>query len=416
MSIRDRLNRLAGDAATPEPQPVVADWVSDLQQELQMSVLQESRSFILMKETVCPLFDEPYYETLYSQGFRVPQLRKISADFPADLPDDQINLRNALFIDTETTGLAGGTGTYPFLIGIGHVELDHLVVRQYLLPDFVHEWLMLKHLDQALLASGFTVSFNGKSFDLPLLRSRYILNRMETVMDDCFHVDLLHAARRIWRRRLPACDLQSLEQHILGKTRIGDVPGEMVPHIYFEFIRKRDAYMIRDVLEHNYHDIANMMMLAMHMAAICEAPEMHLQYPQDQFSFAMYLMKNQSFAEAIRLLENLLSGSAKLAKDAYATAGFMLSLAFKKSGDSVRAKLQLEDLLEKQVLNPEVIETLAKFYEHEDKDFACASEITERGIQYLELIRQLDPKSAMLKFLPKLKHRHKRLQGKLGLK
>jgi hypothetical protein len=283
------------------------------------------------------------------------------------------------------------------------------------LPEFVHEWLVLKYLNNALNESRFTVSFNGKSFDLPLLRNRYILNRMESLLDECCHLDVLHAARRIWRRRLPACDLQTLEREILGINRIGDIPGELIPHIFFEFMRNRDSEMMREVLEHNFHDIVNMMLLTMKLAAICHQPAAYLHHPEDRLSLAMYLIKNRHYADAVPLLEELNNTAAATPRGFRETAGFMLSLAYKKNNQPLLAKTTLERLVSQQNVHPEIIESLAKVYEHEDKDFAGALEITERGLQYLSVIKQLDPQSDMLKYLPRLKHRYRRLQRKLGL-
>ena len=414
MNLRDKLNRLTGATASDLPPVVVAEWVEAIQKELQVTVLHESRSFVLYRESTYPLYDFPEYQQLREHGMLAPSMHKIFPEL-SELAEEPINLRDILFFDTETTGLAGGTGTYPFLVGIGKIELDYLIVRQYLLPEFVHEWLVLKYLNNALNESRFTVSFNGKSFDLPLLRNRYILNRMETVLDECCHLDVLHAARRIWRRRLPACDLQTLEREILGVNRVGDIPGELIPHLFFEFMRNRDGEMMREVLEHNYHDVINMMLLTMKLAAICHNPEQYLHIPEDRLSLAMYLMKNRHYADAVPLLEKLDNCSVETSKKFRETSGFMLSLAYKKNNQPLRAKATLERLVNQQNVHPEIIESLAKLYEHEDKDYTGALEITERGLQYLNVIKQLNPHSEMLKYLPRLKDRYARLQRKLGL-
>jgi hypothetical protein len=414
MNLRDKLNRLTGASSSELPPVVVADWVETIQKELQVTVLHESRSFVLYKESTYPLYDFPAYQQLREQGMQATSMHKLFPEL-SNISGEPLNLRDILFFDTETTGLAGGTGTYPFLVGTGKIELDHLVVRQYLLPEFVHEWLVLKYLNNALNESRFTVSFNGKSFDLPLLRNRYILNRMESVLDECCHLDVLHAARRIWRRRLPACDLQTLEREVLGVNRIGDIPGELIPHIFFEFMRNRDSEMMREVLEHNYNDIVNMMLLTMKLAAICQHPDEYLQHPEDRLSLAMYLIKNRHYTDALPLLEALNNHSAVSPRGFRETAGFLLSLAYKKNNQPLLAKTTLERLVSQQNVHPEIIESLAKMYEHEDKDFAGALEITERGLQYLSVVKQLDPQSDMLKYLPRLKHRYRRLQRKMGL-
>lgn len=411
MNIRDKLARLDSTPVSPLPElPAAEVWIGQLQRELDIRVLRDARSFVLLKENYFPVYNDPLFEALRARGFAMPSLQRISSDLPPELD----NLRQAVFIDTETTGLAGGTGTYAFLIGIGHLELDHIVVRQYLLPDFGHEWLMLEALEQALAGFAYTVSFNGKSFDIPLLKNRYVLNRMITSLEELPHLDLLHAARRIWKRRLPACDLQSLERHILNISRENDLPGELVPQAYFEFIRKRDALLLRDVLEHNYHDIVHMALLTLKIVAVCEAPLVHLSHPRDIFSLAKYDYQNGRFSETLPLLEQLLSYPEAHRNDWYRESACLLSLAYQRLGDPERAREQLQGLLDRNLLQPDIIEALAKHYEHRTRDYRAAREVVERGLRYLETLSQLDRRSPWLKYLPKLQHRHQRLLRKLG--
>lgn len=411
MNIRDKLARLDSTPVSPLPElPAEEVWIGQLQRELDIRVLRDARSFVLLKENYFPVYNDPLFEALRARGFAMPSLQRISSDLPPEMD----NLRQAVFIDTETTGLAGGTGTYAFLIGIGHLELDHIVVRQYLLPDFGHEWLMLEALEQALAGFAYTVSFNGKSFDIPLLKNRYVLNRMITSLEELPHLDLLHAARRIWKRRLPACDLQSLERHILNISRENDLPGELVPQAYFEFIRKRDALLLRDVLEHNYHDIVHMALLTLKIVAVCEAPLVHLSHPRDIFSLAKYDYQNGRFSETLPLLEQLLSYPEAHRNDWYRESACLLSLAYQRLGDPERAREQLQGLLDRNLLQPDIIEALAKHYEHRTRDYRAAREVVERGLRYLETLSQLDRRSPWLKYLPKLQHRHQRLLRKLG--
>ena len=416
MNLRDKLSRLdalhgkhkpPSDAAGENP-PIDA-WIDDMQHELDIKVLREAGSFILLKENYYPIFRDEDYLALREGGFAVPALGRLTADLPA-----ATTLRDALFIDTETTGLAGGTGTYPFLIGAGHVELDHIVVRQYLLPEFTHEWLMLKHIDNLLNGYAYTVSFNGKSFDLPLLRTRFVLNRQDSCLDDMQHVDVLHPARRIWRERLPSCDLQTLEKFILDVHRVGDVPGNLVPHLYFEFIRKRDALLLRDVLEHNFHDIVNMILLTMRMARICEAPLQHLRHRRDIYSLGRYWFQQRDYSGAIPLLEWLAENDDGGRHDVTTASAFLLSLSYKKSGEKDLARDCLQTMVDGQTLKPEIIEELAKVLEHDDKDIAAALAVVEKGLQYLDVIRQLDPRSKMLKYVQALQHRHARLVKRLA--
>ena len=288
MDIKEKLARLDSSSKNRiEPLKQNDDWVAAAEAELDVKVIRDGSSFFLLKENYYPLY-ESENSKLITEGTVSPKFNLITAEEA----DKSFHWRKLIFIDLETTGLAGGTGTYAFLIGLGHIELDNIVVRQYLLPDFSHEWLMLKFVEQAIQSFSQVASFNGKSFDIPLINSRFILNRMIPILEDMPHIDLLHASRRIWKRRLPACDLQTLESHILDYQRVGDIPGELIPQLYFEFIRKREAFMMADVLEHNFHDIVNLVLLSLKISAIAESPLQHLIFAQDQYSLAHYYFQN----------------------------------------------------------------------------------------------------------------------------
>ncbi len=410
MNIKDRLARLDSSPKRPEPVSQPSDlWIQEMERELGIKVLSRDNSFIMLKESHFPLYRDEFFPWLRENEFHVNHFYRIQKD----MPPGEVNLRDAAFIDTETTGLAGGTGTYAFLIGIGRLELDHIVVRQYLLPDFSHEWLMLSLVDNALQNARFTVSFNGKSFDIPLLKNRFILNRMMTVLEEIPHVDALHAARRIWKQRLPACDLQTLEQYVLNITRNDDIPGNLIPQIYFEFIRKRDAWILRDVLEHNFLDIVNMALITIRMAAICESPLEHLSNPRDVFSLAHYFYQNRQYEETIPLLKFLIEEHRFTSDEGLGKPLYLLAMAYKKTGRLGLAKKYLEELYRQRVYHPTLVEELAKIYEHTERKFERAKDVVEKGLQYLETVRQLNNRSEMLAYLPLLRHRHQRLKRKI---
>ncbi|MGH1363132.1 MAG: ribonuclease H-like domain-containing protein [Calditrichia bacterium] len=410
MSLRDKLSRL--DSSAPREQddrPVGEEWITQIEHELQIRTIRDKRSFFLLKENSYPIFNDPSFLALQEEGFQVNHLNRLSPE----MPPGGCNLRDAIFIDTETTGLSGGVGTYAFLVGIGHIELDHVVVRQYLLPDFPSEWLMLEHLESIFQGYKYTVSFNGKAFDLPLLKTRYVLNRQETILEDMLHVDVLHAARRLWKQRLPACDLQSLERHILDIHRIEDVPGDLIPQLYFEFMRKRQAFLLRNVLEHNFHDIVNMVLLTARMGRICEAPSQELAEADDLYSYSRYLFKGGYFPETIELA-NYLTETFGQESRWFSRARYLAAMAMKKLGDRPSSKRELQELFDQNVFHPTVVEELAKVLEHEDKDFELAIAVVDSGLMYLTNLRQLSPRSPLLKYVKTMKHRRNRLVRKYG--
>ena len=182
---------------------------------------------------------------------------------------EDFELERALFIDTETTGLAGGTGTYAFLVGCGWIEDGALRVEQYFMRDHADEPAMMAHLGRLISRFDWTVSFNGKSFDLPLLRTRFIMNRRRTSLDALGALDLLHVARRLWRYQLPRRDLGTLEREILGIERGLDVPSHEIPDIYFRYLRTGDAGELVPVAVHNRVDMTSMAALLVRACDAC---------------------------------------------------------------------------------------------------------------------------------------------------
>ncbi len=179
-------------------------------------------------------------------------------------------LARAAFLDTETTGLAGGTGTYAFLVGIAYFEEGEVRLRQYLLDSPAREGAMLRALARFLSRFEALVTYNGASFDLPLLETRYITSRMRSPTLALPHLDLLHPARRLYRGRLRSCRLQELERALLGLMRRDDVPGFEVPGRYFQYLRTGRLEPLRDVLAHNAQDVVSLMSVAAYFARLVE--------------------------------------------------------------------------------------------------------------------------------------------------
>jgi len=189
----------------------------------------------------------------------------VAAQIANDPSLAEIDLGRAAFLDTETTGLAGGTGTFAFLVGVGALDSGQssFVVRQYFLRSPAEEPAMLYALAEHLDAFAAVVSFNGRGFDMPLLESRFTLARMRPRILRAPHLDLLLPARRVWRGRLESCALSSLEHHILNVRREqADVPGFLIPAMYVNYVRTGDASEMPRVLYHNMLDILSMVSLS----------------------------------------------------------------------------------------------------------------------------------------------------------
>lgn len=178
-----------------------------------------------------------------------------------------------VFLDTETTGLAGGTGTLPFMIGVGRFTGRSFRVAQFFMRGPEDEPALLAALADWLEPCETLVTFNGRAFDVPLVATRYTLHRRKLPVKETPHLDLLPLARRLWRDRLPSRALGSLEQHILGATRHGeDVPGFMIPLMYFEYLRSGDARPLKGVFYHNAMDVLAMAALLGHIAQMMSDP------------------------------------------------------------------------------------------------------------------------------------------------
>jgi uncharacterized protein len=178
-----------------------------------------------------------------------------------------------LYLDTETTGLAGGTGTYAFLVGVGFFDGNAFEVRQYFMRDLDEEPALLAALDPLLRKVDGLVTYNGTGFDLPLLETRFVLARRRWP-EAPFHLDLLPAARRLWSSRLTDCRLGTVERHALGFARERDLPGSLIPAVYFEYLRRKAPGELPRVFEHNRDDILSLAALAGWVAdAVARAPD-----------------------------------------------------------------------------------------------------------------------------------------------
>ena len=173
-----------------------------------------------------------------------------------------------LAIDTETTGLSGGTGTRAFLIGVAAIEDKQLCLRQWLLTGLAGEPLMLEQFRQALIAERHLLSYNGKSFDLPLLRTRFCLHRLRDPSPALGHCDLLHLVRRRYRGQWADCRLQTAERQLLSIVRDDDLPGSEAPAAFRHWLQAGDASNLIRVVKHNAQDLISLVQLALRLGNI----------------------------------------------------------------------------------------------------------------------------------------------------
>ena len=203
-----------------------------------------------------------------------PDARSLSLLLPqtldaGDLLQSAVDPRQWLFLDTETTGLAGGTGTYPFLVGIAWWDAGGLQVEQFFMRDLDEEHSLLIELSERMAKRPVLVTFNGKSFDWPLLETRYRMTRAIRSVTPKVHLDLLHPARQIWKLRLGSVRLKDLERHVLGGdgrtlewSRHDDIDSSLIPQMYFDYLREGPAEPLAGVFRHNQMDLRGLAALA----------------------------------------------------------------------------------------------------------------------------------------------------------
>lgn len=286
----------------------------------------------------------------------------------ADIPRGEL-----LFLDTETTGLSGGAGTVAFLVGVSRFTPEGLLVRQYLMRDYDEEALMLRRVIDDLNRCALLVTFNGLSFDMPLIESRLTMQRLRGEFRAPRHIDLMHISRRVWKLRLKSCSLQNLEREILGLAREDDLPGALIPERYFCYLKSRDMRLLEDILEHNGQDVVSMAHL------LARALEMHLTplacaQSEDVYSVGRVYERRGRDDEARACYRAANKGAVS------ALARYRLAESYRKAGDWTNAREVLERMARSQQGGVETYVALAKVYEHRLRDYAAAMNCTRRAM------------------------------------
>jgi uncharacterized protein YprB with RNaseH-like and TPR domain len=215
----------------------------------------------------------------------------------ADLADPE----RWLFLDTETTGLAGGTGTCAFLVGLAWWERGGLTIEQLFLRDYDEEHAVLLALAERMAERRVLVTYNGKTFDWPLLDTRFRLTRQIEPDPPRAHMDLLHPARQLWRLQLGTARLSEIERLVLGIERGPDILSDLIPQMYFDYLRGGSPEPLVPVFHHNQGDLAGLAALARHMARLAQSPERA--EPLEQYGLSRLLERGGERARARRVYE-----------------------------------------------------------------------------------------------------------------
>jgi len=311
--------------------------------------------------------------------------------------------RRLLFLDAETTGLAGGTGTYAFLVGAAWVEDDRLVLAQHFMRDFDEEPALLAALRPLLERASGMVTFNGASFDLPLLETRFIMARRRWPAT-LPHLDLLRPARRVWTSCFADCRLATLEREVVGVVREDDIAGALIPALYFDFLRSRRAAPLGRVLAHNRDDILTLVgLLGWFGGALSARAEM----TAAELGGLGRLWEPVDVERALACYRAALA--AGLAGAPAQAVRLRLARWEKRLARWEAARSLWEAAVRHATFDPRPWEELAKFHEHRCRDFVTARAIVEDALGLAEAAR------APLRTVDAFAHRLGRLQRRLTL-
>lgn len=310
---------------------------------------------------------------------------------------------DALFLDTETTGLAGGTGTMAFLIGLGWFEEGHFQVRQILARDFGEEKAALTYLREIAAQKKFLVTFNGKAFDVNLLSTRFIMNRMPGCLAELPHLDLLHPSRRILGHRLENCRLATLEEEILGVRREGDIPGWEIPQRYFDWLRRRDPRLLAGIFEHNRLDVISMATLTAHLIDVLTAHALAQYTHEDDYLAAARLLLKRANAEGVQKILDIFHDDT--CQDFSLQSQKKLAQLYKRTGRINEAAHIWQQMAACEPFEFYAISEMAKFLEHHQRDNLQARDTVEKALAGKNLFSDEERES--------LSHRLKRLSKRL---
>jgi uncharacterized protein len=315
-----------------------------------------------------------------------------------------------LFLDTETTGLAGGTGTYAFLIGLAWWDAGGLQVEQFFMRDFAEEHSLLQELSQRVAERPVLVTFNGKSFDWPLLENRFTMTRSMAVPKLAAHLDLLHPARALWKLRLGSVRLVELERHVLDAPRLGwhregDVSSALIPQFYFDYLRGGPAEPLAGVVRHNQMDLRGL------AALFCKINDLLSDTPNtkneieslDLFGLSRFLQRRGADDRAHSACTQALA--IGLPAEIRPKARRDLAMMAKRRGEHARAAEIWREIVGDPQDGIHACEQLAIHYERTAKDFCRATEYAQLALAKLRRQRFTAPD-------PHLAARYARLEQK----
>jgi uncharacterized protein YprB with RNaseH-like and TPR domain len=345
-----------------------------------------------------------HYETerLYERQRRhgsvgIVDLESLSHDLLDPISNGQIRgiaPEKWCFLDTETTGLAGGSGTYAFLIGVGRITPQGFRVRQFFMRDYGEEASQLSALTEHLKQFEVLITYNGRTFDQPLLETRYRMTRQRPPFTSLEHLDLLFGARRLWNLRFDSCRLVELENQILGVERHGDLPGEMIPYVYFEYVRTHEIFRLMPVFHHNAIDILTLACLTAIVPRAFHVDQAEFSHGAEIIGLARWWRQAEHHENALALFRQAIEKN--LSDELMFRTLWDIAALEKKLGREDAALPVLTDLAASR--NPwraPALVELAKYYERRERNYPLALEMTRSALE-LEPSEALERRAARL--------------------
>jgi len=345
-------------------------------------------------------------------GLQIANAPRLIAEWAGNQKIAEQDPEAIVFLDTETSGLAGGTGTFAFLVGVGRYTPEGFHLAQFFMRDPLEEPALLIALEEFLAPCQTIVSFNGKAFDVPLLDTRYTLQGWKSPFKGLAHVDLLHLARRLWRDRLPSRTLANLEVQILHASRTDEeIPGWMIPQMYFDYLRDGDARPLKRVFYHNAMDVVSLAALLNHTSALLENPSAQ---PMSEYidlaAVARLLDELGHTDKAAELYETCLN--AGLPEEIHNDTLYRLSLLHKHNNNYLAAIPLWEQAAARRKIY--AYEELAKYFEHHALDLNSALKWTQEALAFIDTSDL--PSADIRQWKSEFKHRLQRLQRKINSK
>jgi uncharacterized protein YprB with RNaseH-like and TPR domain len=323
-----------------------------------------------------------YGQIPISMGLQIPA--DILGFLSREAAFEGLDLSSAVFLDLETTGLAGGTGTVPFLVGLAYYRDERFKVTQFFLNEMAEEDRLVREVGQFVVDMGFKsiVTYNGKAFDLPLVETRFALHRTPCPLRGLPHLDFLFSARSLWKHKYDSCRLFNLAREIVQAERSEDIPGAEIPLRYFQYIRNGDFSLIDPILYHNQEDLLSLLGVVVAGAVLVErnreASARGEADAMDLFGVAKLFERAGDTMTSVALLEQALTTRRGLTAEVSQVARKKLSHHFKKNKDWDKAVSFWQEMAAGEEVD--CFRELSMYFEHTARDYGEAIRVATEGL------------------------------------